>query len=339
MFLSFIVPVYNTEKYLSECLDSLLNQDITKDEYEIICINDGSTDRSLEILRTYAQLHQNIRIIDKPNEGVSTARNVGLEAAIGEYVWMVDSDDFIKTNSLGIIHEEIIAKQPDRLKIGTFTFNDELTDEEKNAINDNSLCVNSHFYDSTIWGSVLSREFMHKNNCGVFYPDIAYGEDSIFMFEVVANNPKCFELDIPLYFYRNRTGSATTLKSEETQIHRLKSHFNGVRIMKQHYDNKVGEAKTTANYLMIFIWCTMNDCAMLSGANRRSMIRKAKAEGIYPFTRPNECTLTRSYQTTRTDIIGKLFDKVYINTHRPWGFWTMCFIQKLIALKQKLLKQ
>lgn len=335
MFLSFIVPVYNTEKYLSECLDSLLNQDIPKDEYEIICVNDGSTDRSLEILRTYAQLHQNIRVVDKPNEGVSIARNVGLEAAIGEYVWMVDSDDFIKTNSLGMIREEIIAKQPDRLKVGTFTFNDELTDEEKNAINDNTLCVNSHFYDSVVWGSVLLREFMLKNNCGVFYPDIAYGEDSIFMFEVVANNPKCFELDIPFYFYRNRTASATTSKSKESHMRRLESHFNGVRIIKQHYDNGVGEAETTANFLMMLIWCVMNDCALLTGGERRTMVRKAKTEGIYPFTRPDACTLARSYQTTRTNAVGKIFDKVYINTHRPWGFWTMCCIKKLIALKQK----
>lgn len=334
MLISFIVPVYNTELYLEECLDSLLNQDISHDEYEIICVNDGSTDGSAQILHNYASKYNNIIIIDKENGGVSSARNMGLEAAVGEYVWMVDSDDFIKTNSLGMIREEIIAKQPDRLKVGTFTFNDELTYEEKNAISDNTLCVNSHFYDSIVCGSILSQEFMLKNNCGVFYPDIAYGEDSIFMFEVVANNPKCFELDIPLYFYRNRTASATTSKSKESYMRRLESHFNGVRIMKRHYDNKVGEAEHTANFLMIFIWCTMNDCAMLTGANRRNMIHKAKEEGIYPFIRPDACTLTRSYQTTRTDIVGKLFDKIYMNTHRPWGFWTMCCVQKLIALKQ-----
>lgn len=324
--------------YLTECLDSLVNQDVPKDEYEIICINDGSTDESLKILRSYAQRYPNIRVIDKANEGVSVARNVGLDVATGEYVWMVDSDDFIKENSLGMIRAEIIANQPDRLKVGTFTFNDKLTDEEKNSINDNTLCVNSHFYDSIVCGSILLREFMRKNSCGVFYPGIAYGEDSIFMFEVVANNPKCFELGVPLYFYRNRTGSATTSKSEESQMRRLNSHFNGVRIMKQHYDNGLGKAENTANFLMIFIWCVMNDCALLTGVNRRRMLRKAKTEGIYPFTRPSACTLTRSYQTTRTDAIGKLFDKIYMNTHRPWGFWTMCCIQKLIALKH-IIKQ
>ena len=333
MFLSFIVPIYNTEEYLGECLDSLLNQDITKDDYEIICVNDGSTDGSLEILRSYAQQYHNIRVIDKVNEGVSVARNTGLDAAIGDYIWMVDSDDFIKPNSLGIIRKELLTKEPDRLKVGTYTFNDTLNDEEKNAINDNTLCVNSHFYDSIVCGSVLLREFIHKNNCGVFYPDIAYGEDSIFMFEIVINKPKCFELDIPIYFYRNRTDSATTTKSKESQIRRLESHFNGVRIIKQYYDISVGETENTANFLMTFIWCAMNDCAMLTGVDRRNMLRKAKEYGIYPFTRPDACTLTRSYQTTRTDIIGKLFDKIYMNTHRPWGFWTMCCIQKLIALK------
>ena len=87
MFLSFIVPVYNVEQYVGECLDSLLDQDIPREDYEIICVNDGSTDESLAVLRQYADRHTNIRVIDKPNGGVASARNAGFDAARGEYIW------------------------------------------------------------------------------------------------------------------------------------------------------------------------------------------------------------------------------------------------------------
>ena len=90
--LSVIVPVYNTEKYLRECLDSVINQ--TLKDIEIICINDGSTDRSLDILKEYALKDNRIKIIDKKNEGVAAARNDGIRIANGEFVCFMDSDDY-----------------------------------------------------------------------------------------------------------------------------------------------------------------------------------------------------------------------------------------------------
>jgi len=100
MFLSFIVPVYNAEIYLPDCLNSLLRQDIPHSDYEIICINDGSKDKSLAVMQDYQARFPNIQIIDKENGGVTTARNAGLAAAMGDYIWFVDSDDFIKENVL-----------------------------------------------------------------------------------------------------------------------------------------------------------------------------------------------------------------------------------------------
>lgn len=90
---SIIVPVYNVEKFLEKCLDSLVNQ--TLHDIEIICINDGSTDKSLEILKSFANKDKRITVIDKQNEGPSVARNVGLEKAQGEYIGFVDSDDWV----------------------------------------------------------------------------------------------------------------------------------------------------------------------------------------------------------------------------------------------------
>lgn len=100
MKLSFIVPVYNLEDYIEECIMSLLNQDLSHSEYEILCINDSSTDSSLEILKRLAKEHTNIIIINQENQGVSAARNNGIKNAKGEYIWFVDGDDLIARNCL-----------------------------------------------------------------------------------------------------------------------------------------------------------------------------------------------------------------------------------------------
>lgn len=114
MKVSIIIPVYNVEKYLPECLDSVLDQGWQLGEdYEVICVNDGSTDGSLAVLQRYED--KGIRVIDKPNCGVSSARNRGLDEARGEYVWMVDSDDFISPQMLPKVYEEASGKKLDVL--------------------------------------------------------------------------------------------------------------------------------------------------------------------------------------------------------------------------------
>lgn len=336
MFLSFIVPVYNTEKYLAECLDSLLNQNVPTADYEIICVNDGSTDGSLALLRQYEKNHANICVIDKENGGVATARNTGLDVAQGDYIWFIDSDDFIRRGCLTVLHNHIRETNADRVKIGTYIVNGEMTFAECAALEKDELKVNSHFYDSMAVTCVLRRSFLHKHDCRFRYPELTHGEDSIFMFEVVAHLPLCTEIDVPIYFYRKRPNSAMTATSDAAKEKQMNSHFLAAKIMKQHYDNGIGEARNTANLLMTFIWYTMNGCALLPATKRKSMLQQIKAAGIYPFTRPEACSLVRSYQTTRTDIVGKIFDKIYIKTHRPCGFWAMCGLRRLITLKHRL---
>lgn len=338
MFLSFIVPVYNVEKYVAECLDSLLDQDVPKEDYEIICVNDGSTDGSLAILRQYEATYANIRVIDKENGGVATARNAGLDAAQGEFIWFIDSDDFIRPDILAALRNRITETNADRVKIGTYIFQNAISPSERAALEKNELKVNSHFYDSSSVTCLLRRSFLHEHGCRFRYPGLTHGEDSIFMFEVVANTPCCTELDIPVYFYRNRPGSATTSASEEGQKRKLKSFFLAAQIMKKHYDNGTGNPRDCANLLMSYIWYVMDGCAKLPGKEQKDMVRQMKELGMYPFRRPTACTHMRSYQTTRTDIVGKIYDKVYINMHRPWGFAAMVLLQKLIRAKKKLVK-
>ncbi len=101
MRLSIIIPCYNLEDYVERCITSVLDQDIPSEEYEIILIDDGSKDRTLEILNKYASAHSNIRVISQENKGVSAARNAGIEISRGYYIWFVDGDDWVTPRSLG----------------------------------------------------------------------------------------------------------------------------------------------------------------------------------------------------------------------------------------------
>ena len=98
--LSLIIPMYNVELYIEKCLNSCINQDLSADEYEIIIVNDGSKDNSLSIAESIAQKHNNVRIITQTNGGLSSARNTGLINSRGEYIWFIDSDDWIEPNVL-----------------------------------------------------------------------------------------------------------------------------------------------------------------------------------------------------------------------------------------------
>lgn len=100
MKLSIVIPVYNTERYIKKCLYSCLNQDIPLTDYEIIVVNDGSSDNSLSIVKDFATRYKNIRIVNQENQGLSMARNNGFAQSKGEYVWFVDSDDYIEENCL-----------------------------------------------------------------------------------------------------------------------------------------------------------------------------------------------------------------------------------------------
>ena len=120
MKLSIIIPVFNTEDYLERCLASCLDQDLPESDYEIIVLNDGSTDGSLQVAQRIASSHPCIRIVSQENGGLSRARNAGLREAVGDYVWFVDSDDYIARNCLGMLWGKCADEKLDVLGMGSF---------------------------------------------------------------------------------------------------------------------------------------------------------------------------------------------------------------------------
>lgn len=332
MFLSFIVPVFNTEKYIAECLESLLTQDIPAYDYEIICINDGSQDNSLEILKSFSKRYSNIKIIDIANRGVSNARNIGIENAIGEYIWMVDSDDFIPHNILSDIKNYVLEKQLDILDFGAYTFTEQLSDSEKELFLQNKLIPNSFANHVFITKSIFKLSFIKENSIR-FDINIAYSEDSLFKCECLLKNPKIQLVKKTYYLIRYRSGSATALKSQKYLKKKFDSFKCSSNKFKEYYEICTPSLKPQmADLTMSNLWSALSILAEMPLKKISAQLKVLKGEGLFPFERPKECSVNRSYLTNRTDIIGKIFDKIYIHSHTYTGFLLMCVWSKIYKI-------
>lgn len=196
--LSIIIPVYNTEEYLPRCLNSCLEQDLPANEYEIIAINDGSSDNSLQILNAYALKYPNIRVINQENRGLGATRNRGLNLAIGEYIWFVDSDDWVLENCLLDIYEN--CKDVDILET------------------DRAYLYKDHvLFNIAKWtgvpGYIFNREFLIKNK--LIFRENIYFEDSEFTPRVLYLSNKTVLYKKAIYYYYQRTGSIVHSESKK----------------------------------------------------------------------------------------------------------------------------
>ena len=123
--ISIIIPIYNNEEFIPRCLDSVINQ--TYKQIEIVIINDGSTDESLNIINKYKKIDTRIKVIDKKNEGVSVARNIGIDNSTGEYITFVDADDWLELDAIEKLYKEINEKKVDIVR-GNYYINNSISD-------------------------------------------------------------------------------------------------------------------------------------------------------------------------------------------------------------------
>lgn len=221
--LTIAVAIYNIEKYLPKCLESLLNQSI-KENYEILLINDGSTDNSLKICEEFLIKGLKAEILTKKNEGLSSVRNLAINEAKGKYIFFIDGDDWIEKNTIGTIFSNI--EEFDMLVFGLnwvysnfskldFRFvKDEIINQEiemeifKNNIN------------TGICNKVLKREIIIKNN--LKFPELKGAEDYLFIYEYLQRCQNVKKISAPLYNYNQRENSLSNEKKEYFYINTLK---------------------------------------------------------------------------------------------------------------------
>lgn len=337
LFLSIIVPVYNAAAYLPECLDSLLTQDIPHQDYEIVCVNDGSRDNSLQVLQSFSERYSNIVIVDKENGGVTTARNAGLSKAQGDYIWFVDADDFLKTNILGTLRRQIREHNCDRLIIGCYIFDDALTEEEKKRSEQCQLPLNGPGQDSICVRSLFRRAFLQEHGLFFSHPELTHGEDGMFMYEVCLHKPSAVRRDEAIYFYRIHSGSAETADSVPGLQKKLRSYTRIVQLLDAYYRSGQKNART-ANAIMNFSWFSWLTAASLPPKQAIDTRKQLKKLDFFPKNRLPECDLAQSYMTDRTDWIGKIYDRLYMNLHTFWGYTGMFLIRQLLRLKRSLHK-
>lgn len=207
---SIIIPVYNTETYLSKTLDSILSQDYQ--DFEIICINDGSTDNSLALLEDYKKKDNRITVLNQSNQGVATARNLGLEHAKNEYIVFVDSEDFVTPNWLKDC-SKALSEDTDIVIFGLKTYYEKTEKSRAGQYSSKNFPKNFKIYNLFSYHTICSnkvyrRDFLINNNINFRLQKT--GEEQLFFIKSMFFAKKVTVLKKDLYFYRkNRNGALT----------------------------------------------------------------------------------------------------------------------------------
>ena len=223
--LSIIIPVYNVEKYLPKCLESILKQPFK--DLEVICVNDGSTDGSLDVLQKIKKNDDRVVIIDKKNEGSGIARNIGLSTAQGEYVYFIDSDDWLEDDVLARIIAKADELQTDILVFGGLSY---YNGKGQNGAYSKNKLPKKYFgkvvsakdikkdifkFPSTAWTKLYRRSFLIKNE--IKFQNIRAGQDQLPFFHSMITTDRIAILPENIYCYqKNREGSVTSVKKKKS---------------------------------------------------------------------------------------------------------------------------
>lgn len=245
MDISIVIPIYNTEEYLEECLESVINQ--TYKDYEVILINDGSTDNSLLIANKYANKYNNIRVINQKNCGQSVARNRGIKEAKGKYIYFADSDDILEKNLLEDCHKKFEENDIDMVMFGYKFLCKNGIDEHLNnkeiliSLSDEYVSGKDIFkkniyindFLAVVWTQMYKKSFLLENK--LFFQEKIFYEDLEFIFKAFLKSKRMIYLNKSMYLYRRRPTSTTTnnvvnngkyIKSLNTVIDKIIEFFN-----------------------------------------------------------------------------------------------------------------
>lgn len=257
--ISVLVPIYNVERYLDECLASLANQ--TFPDFEVLCINDGSTDSSRDIIQGYLDRDPRFRVIDKPNSGYGASMNRGMREARGEFIGILESDDFMEPGALAALHRAITVHDADVAKANFWLYWS--TPQERNELHEImevqscdkivDPAVDHEIFHAkpSIWSALYRRSFLEEHGIDFLETPGASFQDLSFTFKVWASSRKVTFVYQPFVHYRqdnesssvNSLGKVNAVFDEYAEISRwldehpdLRDLFGGVKA-KMMYDS------------------------------------------------------------------------------------------------------
>lgn len=267
--ISVVVPVYNVEKYLEQCLDSILNQ--TLKEIEIICVNDGSTDRCVDILDDYAKKDDRIIVVHKPNTGYGNTMNIGFDMAKGAYIGIVESDDFIAPTMYETLYKSAIAHQLDFAKCNRYSLYDNQDGTMHTAAE--PLLLPPDNYDTVlnfkemplskriqyeefkwIWCGIYRSEFIRENQIRFHETPGASYQDTSFHFLTMMLSERALLLQEPLHYYRrNNLNSSANSDALITVL------FKEYEFIKKCLEQR---GVMTDDLIQFIDYCCLNNCAL-----------------------------------------------------------------------------
>lgn len=264
--ISVIVPIYNGERFLNQCIESVINQ--TYKNLEIILINDGSTDGTLEICKEYQKRDRRIKIISQKNSGSVVARMSGLEIATGKYIGFVDADDYIDLNMYEELHSVIVENKVDFVHSGTIRNGKEEVNQKSELIDfsnvDKAKFFNGRFMmnqgiNFVIWSKLFCVDII-KQAYEKIPEEQSYGEDMLCMMNVLLSCKRAFLKDSAYYHYREYEGSMSHIQWRKMIFEESKLYLQAIKMLEkygceeeykkgveQHYRQRVKDALVKAS--------------------------------------------------------------------------------------------
>lgn len=304
MQLSIVVNMYNTASFLPRCMETLLDQDIPTDSYEIILVDDGSTDNSLELAKEYATQSTSdatmptIRVEHHANKGLAGARNTGLKAATGKYLCFVDPDDYIETQSLSALLRQMEEEQLDILR-----FNYQRVDEDGNYLPDSEM-EGSFDYSPKImsgvefmqerlttscyvWAYIYQRELILENS--IYFDEGCYFDDVPWLPRVLPLAQRVNCVSIRHLLYTQRTGSLVNAKNLEAIKRKIDGLLKVLDLLSKHnVDNKI---KGWYSRMYTHIVTTILTSVAIHLYNMRyDYIDQIKKYNVYPLSKQKVIT-------------------------------------------------
>ncbi|MBQ9610605.1 MAG: glycosyltransferase [Lachnospiraceae bacterium] len=259
--ISFIIPVFNVERYLERCLKSILNQSYK--DYEIILVDDGSTDNSKFICDKYEKDNSNVRVIHKTNEGLGMTRNRGIEESSGEYLMFVDSDDYIVEDAVSNVIDYVSRNDLDVCFFGRVQNFKGYQQEYLETMPKNvpsykeltSLCLGEplkkdKFEIGPAWKAVYRKEFLVKNDLKFESERMILSEDYIFSSKLCISRPRAGFLNIPVYCYCDNSGSLTNSYNPKRYYLAMELYKRMTDMVKEYGLGEEAKFRAYNNYLI-----------------------------------------------------------------------------------------
>lgn len=261
--ISVIVPVYNVEKYINECIESILAQSF--EDFELILVDDGSTDSSGAICDRYAERDPRVKVIHKENGGVSSARNVGIRTAKGTYITFVDSDDMVKKTMLMEYHTAMKKNDVDIIISGLIFFYEDTGKREDFCLLEGKFYVKDDFNEkykelsdryalSAIYSKLYKNEYIKKNNVR-FDERFSILEDGTFVVQYLSCCKSVYCVKDPLYIYRQHSQISLMKKYNHNSLMSLENYisaWNDLYILLDE-ENKMSLIQSWVRYFIGFL--------------------------------------------------------------------------------------